>query len=113
MNLHYSLYRTQHEDSDPAIIDLSQVTSMELLTDHVRIGMQDLCQTFTIDHEECECFLTAWNRYKYANSAAKLIKTPEIQNPTIACNSAFRIDEFLGFLAGERLKELQAIEPKP
>jgi hypothetical protein len=108
MKLHYSLYRTQHEESDTATIDLSQVTSIELglYGDTIRIGMRDSATDFSLNITEYESFLTAWNIYKYASSAAKLVKIPDITNPTIACNSAIRLDEYLGFLAGEKLKEL-------
>ena len=51
-------------------------------------------------------FIAAWNRYKHAAAAVQLVKIPDLSNPTIACNSAFRLDEYLGFLAGEKLKEL-------
>jgi hypothetical protein len=108
MNLHYSLYKTQLEESDTATIDLSQVTSIELglYGDSVRIGMRDSATDFTLDIKEQESFLAAWNRYKYASSAAELLKIPDMTNPTIACNSAMRLDEYLGFLAGQKLKEL-------
>jgi hypothetical protein len=108
MTLHYSLYRCQGTNGETHIVDFSSVVRVQLSkkSAYFYIYQSNADHSIYIPIDWLDHFLAAWNRYKYAIAAAQLIKTPEITNPTIACNSAMRIDEYLGFLAGEKLNEL-------
>lgn len=105
MKLHYSLFRCEDSDGDLALIDLSKIIHISVNRDgkHFVSLANDECLTLYADGDR---LVEAWNIYKYAASAAQLVKIPDITNPTIACTSAIRLDDYLGFLAEEKVKEL-------
>lgn len=103
--LHYSLFNCEDKDGDLVLIDLSKITYITANKDYVHFVTLSNNECVPLSGIDGDRLVEAWNLYKYAASAAQLVKIPDITNPTIACNSAMRLDEYLGFLAGEKLKE--------
>lgn len=115
MTLHYSLYSFPDSDSGAEnTIDLSKVKSVVKYPSApwYCVAVEGIDDDITLKTDQVDPFIAAWNRYKYATAAAAIINPSSYTNATIGGLNALEIDEMLGFLAAEKVKELQALEVK-
>ena len=111
MTLHYSLFAFENPEGELNILDLSQIgyISQDAELGRFLVYLAGDGDPAPLPPKDTQAFLSAWNRYKYAAAAAQLINLPDQINPTIACNSALRVDKFIGFLAEQKIKELDQL----
>lgn len=102
---HYSIFCIFDGDGDPIHLELGQIEYLYPMTDNggvfcTLIGLKSGSKLW--DYSDGAELLEAWTTYKAIQAAKSMINLPDTHNPTVAVNSAIRIDNSLAFFVNQQ-----------